>query len=164
MANYLTDIKNLTLIILFIILTHTGFSQDKCHTKPSVGLCLGYNLYHSKTLEFGVGFQPGHVMSIGSKDPFAGVSLAYECPVIKDKPSAVSFNFYLTGGIALGLNINLFYNDSNMTCGLKPMIGIAYRRIALMWGYNFFLTENEISGLKHNEWTLRVYIPILTKK
>lgn len=134
-------------------------------SRASLGLCVGYNFYHNKTIELGLGFQPTEVCILrGKLQPFAGFSAAYELPTVMDKPQAISINAFAMGGLAIGLNLNCYFTDIEKTIGLKPMVGLGLKNLGIFWGYNCFLNDNKITGLKHNEWTIRAYIPLINYK
>ena len=158
------------ILLNLFLLPVFGQSSDKSDTLPtcsraSLGLCVGYNFYHNKTIELGLGFQPTEVCILrGKLQPFAGFSTAYELPVVKDKPHAISINAFAMGGLALGLNFNCYFTDKEKTFGLRPMVGLGFKNFGIFWGYNCFLNDNKITGLKHNEWTIRAFIPLVNFK
>jgi hypothetical protein len=132
--------------------------------KPSIGVVAGYTGFNNTFLEIGAGYQPWETASDFIKYSFAGFLALYEFDPSR-KLYGISINaWYLGGPFSCGLGINRYAERTSDTYGIKPMIGISFLRIGVMYGYNFFLTPNSISNLYHNSITFKYYFPVWKKK
>ena len=154
-------------IIIFLGLRLIAFSQDDNYTtteRPGVGVVAGLSGFNQNMIEVGIGYQPWEVEGFYVSYPFAGfLALAEFSP--DQKLYGVSLNaWYLAGFFSCGLGFNRYAWESEETYGVKPMIGISVRRIGIMYAYNFFVTDNSITALRHNSFTVKYYLPLWKKK
>ena len=131
---------------------------------PNIGVVVGYSGLKPNMIELGVGYQPWEVEGGFVWYPFAGfLALAEFSP--DTKLFGTSLNaWYLSGPFACGLGINRYVISDDETYGIKPMIGISFRRIGIMYGYNFYSKNNTITDLHHDSFTIKYYLPLWRKK
>ncbi|MCC6371520.1 MAG: hypothetical protein IT236_10995, partial [Bacteroidia bacterium] len=124
----------------------------------------GYSGIKPNLIELGVGYQPWEVEGHFVRYPFAGFLALYEFDPTK-KLYGTSINaWYLSGPLSGGLGVNRYSDYTHSTYGIKPMIGISIARFGIMYGYNIFLSGNDISYLNHHSFTVKYYYPLWRKK
>ena len=130
----------------------------------NVGIVVGYTGLKQNMIEFGIGFQPWEVQGFFVSYPFAGFLATYEFSPTQRLYGTNINAWYLGGPFSFGLNLNRYSDYKKQTFGIKPMLGISFLRIGVMYGYNFFLNPNSIDGLAHNSITVKYYLPVWKKK
>jgi hypothetical protein len=146
------------------IAQHEQDYHDVTTERPSVGIVGGLSGFKSNFIEIGVGYQPWEVKGNYVYFPFAGFIAMYEVEPMR-KVYGTSLNaWYLAGFFSCGLSANRYSDHTNDTYGIKPMVGISFLRIGVMYGYNFFLNKNSITDLRHNTFTIKYYLPLWKKK
>ncbi len=151
-------------ICLFSNSVYSQADLGICYEQPSVGVVVGYSGFANPRLEIGVGYQPWPVEGHFVNYPFAGFLALYEKD-LNNKNYGVSVNaWYLAGFFSCGLGINRYTDKVSETYGIKPMIGMSFRRIGFMYGYNIFLNPNEIQNYRHSGITIKYYYPLWKKK
>jgi hypothetical protein len=134
--------------------------------KPSIGIVAGYSGFRNDFLQFGIGWQPWELDLINDLPlfPFFGFMGLYEVDPWR-KIQGVSLNAsYYSGLFACGLDVNRYTNQTHVTFGLRPLIGMSMLRMGILYGYNIFLNENSIEGLNRNSLTFRYYLPLWTDR
>jgi hypothetical protein len=152
-------------VLTFVIITKSVAENINTTTteKPNFGVVVGYSGFKNNFIELGIGYQPWEVQGNYVYYPFAGFLALYELEPTR-KLYGTSLNaWYLAGFFSCGLNINRYSDYKNDTYGLKPMIGMSFARIGIMYGYNIFLNANEISNLNTHSITIKYYYPLWKK-
>ena len=157
------------LLAVFGCICNKSFGQygvgelDKLE-KPNIGIVGGFSGFRNNFIELGIGFQPWEVVGHSIYYPFAGFLILGEWDLVR-KLYGNSINaWYLGGPFSCGLSINRYSDFVHETYGVKPMIGISWRRIGIMYGYNIFITPNSIPDLGHHSLTIKYYYPLWKKE
>ena len=163
---------NLHHFLLFIFLitfsfkgkTQSNFWSGNGHLNANIGLATGYSGISLNVFQFGLGFQPWDIKAEFVGFPLFGFTALYEFSPERNLQGASFNTLYLSGPFACGLGFNRYTANNNITYGIKPMIGISIFRIGIMFGYNFFLTKNEIDDFYHPSFNINYYFPLWKRK
>ena len=141
-------------------------NQYKFETLPTLGLVGGVSGFHSTDLELGIGlnlYETRPRNKIMTK-PFLGCSISANLNPDSPDLKGENFNIWFSTIFTLGLNQNYYIKGDLKTWGMKPFIGLEFYGISFIYGYNFFLTKNQIDELSNNVFSVRYFLPVIRLK
>lgn len=135
------------------------------HLEQSIGLLVGYNFWREHYAELGISFnrfgRVGH-------HPFGWSAFASsEVHLSRNLIFGPKIGAWISGGIgglALGGNLILYTTGSESSLRFRPEIGMGLEGWKLTYGYNFALSNRDLTGINTHVVSLAWAIPILHTK
>lgn len=161
------------LLIFFIIIVYNFKSYTQIvingegyYKKQSLGIVGGITGFQSNEIELGLGYNHYETRPKNKTfvKPFVGASLsALYYPTHSELKGA---NFSVWGSMLfdIGLTQSYYEKGDERTWATKPFIGLGIYGISFTYGYNFYLTKNEMEELSNHVFAMRYFFPIIGRK
>jgi hypothetical protein len=167
--------RQFIIFLLTFILFGSTYSQDtigKRINKQALFVQAEYQFINYDFITIGLGFQPQKFfLTTTRKHPklsFSGYTLNFN-KSIKNADWGVSgqlihYSASSSGPIGFGLELNYKNIQNQDHFGFKPLIGLSFSIVSIMYAYNFDLYNIKSDRLRQNELILGFRIPILRRK
>ena len=130
---------------------------------PAVGFVGGISGFKTNDYEIGLGINIMETRPLNKafNKPFLGISMAANFNAHHKDLIGESLNLWFNGLIVMGLNQNWYSDGKFQTFGIKPFAGLEFYGISFIYGYNFFLNNNEINELTNHIFSIRYFVPVI---
>jgi hypothetical protein len=164
-------VKFLTILTLAILCTTPLFGQRPKNNR-SVFIQTEYQFLNYNYLTVGLGYQPRKTLLTvtrkNSKYSFIGWTVNYSKKLENSDWGASIQNVLYSGteNGPLGIGIEINYKSINQTdhFGAKPLIGLSFPLVSIMYAYNFDFYKTESERINQHEIILGLRLAIFRQR
>lgn len=162
--------KSTVFVILFSLICSYGFAQNT--KRSSLFLHAEYQLLKYDYLTVGLGYQPRKTKLVAERShpkySFVGWTLNYSKKLGNSDWGVSVQNIMYTastsGPFGMGVEGNFKSVNNKNHFGIKPLIGLSFPVISVMYAYNFDFYEVKSERISQHELIVGIRVPVLQRK